>query len=140
MAVTHILSRDGQEIMRGTSFECTEYIHKNHSFSLDHAIRYEGYTMTENNMAAPFTQNDWDEFSGAESWDNGDQPVIRYYNETAIIADKSSIQAININAKGDYEIHQYPNPLPTQKAALALLDAIPSGDWETLKAYGFIKI
>lgn len=39
------LRRDGRYIMIGTEYECMNYIHRNHSYSMDHALRYEGYTI-----------------------------------------------------------------------------------------------
>ncbi len=43
----YILFRDGKEIMSGNEFEVLKYIHRNHSYSFDHAIKYEGYSMKE---------------------------------------------------------------------------------------------
>jgi hypothetical protein len=40
-----VLLRDGKEIMRGSSFEIARYIHRNHSYSVDHALKHEGYSM-----------------------------------------------------------------------------------------------
>ncbi len=42
-----ILLRDGKEVMRGSSFDVAKYIHRNHSYSLDHALKYEGYKMVK---------------------------------------------------------------------------------------------
>jgi hypothetical protein len=42
-----ILKRDGKEVVRGTELECMQYIHQNHCYSVDHAIKYEGYTLEE---------------------------------------------------------------------------------------------
>jgi hypothetical protein len=39
------LYRDGVEILRGTERECWQYIHSHHSFSVEHACKYEGYTI-----------------------------------------------------------------------------------------------
>lgn len=41
-----ILSRDGKEVMRGSEFAVLDFIHNRHSFSMDHAIKYEGYSVT----------------------------------------------------------------------------------------------
>lgn len=41
----YVLTRDGQEIMRGTEEEIWRWIHRNHSYSIDHALRYEGYAI-----------------------------------------------------------------------------------------------
>lgn len=43
----YILARDGKEIMRGTYFACMDYIHGMHSFSMQWALRWEGYSITE---------------------------------------------------------------------------------------------
>lgn len=37
------LTRDGQHVMTGAMQECWAYIHRTHSFSVDHACRHEGY-------------------------------------------------------------------------------------------------
>jgi hypothetical protein len=39
------LYRDGQYVTTGTSFDIASYIHKHHSYSVDHALKYEGYEM-----------------------------------------------------------------------------------------------
>jgi hypothetical protein len=41
-----VLRRDGKEVMRGTEHELVKYIHNHHSYSVSHALKYEGYTMT----------------------------------------------------------------------------------------------
>jgi hypothetical protein len=40
-----VLHHDGVEVVRGTEDECVRYIHRNHSYSFDHAIKYEGFTL-----------------------------------------------------------------------------------------------
>jgi len=42
----YVLSRDGKEVMRGTEQEIWQWMHRNHSYSIDHALRYEGYSIT----------------------------------------------------------------------------------------------
>ena len=37
------LTRDGAEVMRGTEAEVWHYIHSHHSYSLAHAVAFEGY-------------------------------------------------------------------------------------------------
>lgn len=39
------LLHDGREIMRGTSFDIAAYIHSHHSYSVDHALKHEGFSM-----------------------------------------------------------------------------------------------
>ncbi len=41
-----VLKRDGNEVKRGSEIALWDYIHDNHCYSVDHAIRYEGYTIT----------------------------------------------------------------------------------------------
>lgn len=41
----YILLRDGKEVMRGYEDDCMKFIHKNHSYSFDHALKYEGYSI-----------------------------------------------------------------------------------------------
>ena len=41
----YVLSRDGREIMRGTEAEIWKYLHQTHSFSVTHALAWEGYTI-----------------------------------------------------------------------------------------------
>jgi hypothetical protein len=41
----YILSHDGKRVMSGTSFEIAAYIHRMHSYSVDHALKYEGYSV-----------------------------------------------------------------------------------------------
>lgn len=38
-----VLKKDSKVIMTGTSFEIAKYIHNHHSYSVAHALRYEGY-------------------------------------------------------------------------------------------------
>lgn len=40
-----ILKRDGVEVERGDAFALFDHIHKTHSFSWDHALRFEGYSV-----------------------------------------------------------------------------------------------
>ena len=42
---TYILKRDGVEVERGDEFALIAYIHRAHSFSFDHALRFEGYSV-----------------------------------------------------------------------------------------------
>lgn len=44
---TYILYHDGKEIMTGSEFEILKYIHRHHSYSLSHALKYEGYSIEE---------------------------------------------------------------------------------------------
>lgn len=44
---TYILKRDGVEVERGDEFALLAYIHRTHSFSFDHALRFEGYSVEE---------------------------------------------------------------------------------------------
>jgi hypothetical protein len=39
----YLLTRDEKEICKGSYIVCMKYIHDNHCYSLDHAIRFEGY-------------------------------------------------------------------------------------------------
>lgn len=39
------LSRDGKEVLKGSQFECMDYIHNTHSCSFDWACKYEGYSL-----------------------------------------------------------------------------------------------
>lgn len=41
------LKRDGVEIIKGDWVDIYKYIHKTHSYSTDHALRYEGYSIEE---------------------------------------------------------------------------------------------
>lgn len=41
----YILLRDGKETMRGTEQECWQFIHRFHCYSVEHALKYEGYSM-----------------------------------------------------------------------------------------------
>lgn len=41
----YVLRRDGQEVMRGTEDEVWQWLHRNHSYSVDHALRHEGYSI-----------------------------------------------------------------------------------------------
>jgi hypothetical protein len=43
---TYLLSRDGEEVFRGSELGCFQFIHKTHSYSMSHALLYEGYSMT----------------------------------------------------------------------------------------------
>jgi len=37
------LQRDGHLVMRGTEQQIWKYLHNTHSFSIDHALKHEGY-------------------------------------------------------------------------------------------------
>jgi hypothetical protein len=39
----YVLTRDGKEVLRGTENAIWAWMHRNHSFSVDHALKYEGY-------------------------------------------------------------------------------------------------
>lgn len=39
------LKRDGKEILKGSEITILDYIHMSHSFSLSHALKYEGYSV-----------------------------------------------------------------------------------------------
>ena len=39
----YVLTRDGEEVLRGTENAIWAWMHRNHSFSVDHALKYEGY-------------------------------------------------------------------------------------------------
>ena len=39
------LYRDGKEILTGTERECWVYIHRMHCYSVDHACKWEGYSI-----------------------------------------------------------------------------------------------
>lgn len=39
------LTRDGEEIMVGTELEILTYIHRKHSYSMQHALEHEGYRL-----------------------------------------------------------------------------------------------
>jgi hypothetical protein len=45
MSKEYVLLLDGKEVMRGTEFACVKYVHQNHSYSFDHACKYEGYKL-----------------------------------------------------------------------------------------------
>lgn len=43
-----VLYKDGKEVARGESdFDLIKYIHKNHSYSLSHALKHEGYEIKD---------------------------------------------------------------------------------------------
>ena len=42
-----ILKRDGVEVLRGEWLAVYKYIHNTHSYSVDHALTYEGYKVEE---------------------------------------------------------------------------------------------
>lgn len=41
----YTLYRDGKETLTGTERECFQYILNHHSYSVDHALKYEGYSL-----------------------------------------------------------------------------------------------
>lgn len=42
----YTLDRDGKNVMMGTALEIAAWVHRHHSYSLDHALKHEGYTVT----------------------------------------------------------------------------------------------
>lgn len=49
----YVLCRDGKEVMRGSAFEVLRHLHATHSYSLDWALKHEGYTMAPESPDAP---------------------------------------------------------------------------------------
>lgn len=47
------LYRDGVEVMTGTEGEVWTWIHRNHCYSVDHALRWEGYRIERHPWTAP---------------------------------------------------------------------------------------
>jgi hypothetical protein len=45
--ILFVLSRDGTIIMTASEIMCWQYIHRNHPYSVAHALQYEGYAITE---------------------------------------------------------------------------------------------
>jgi len=42
--MTYRLLRDGKVILTNVDyFECLQYVHRNHCYSFDHALKYEGF-------------------------------------------------------------------------------------------------
>lgn len=41
----YVLKRDGREVTHGTEDEIWKWLHNNHGYSVDHALRYEGYSI-----------------------------------------------------------------------------------------------
>ena len=41
------LLRDGKSVARGTEIELMNWVHANHSFSFDWALKFEGYSVIE---------------------------------------------------------------------------------------------
>lgn len=42
------ISRDGQHLITvSDQFELLRWFHREHSYSIDHAVRYEGYSVTD---------------------------------------------------------------------------------------------
>lgn len=50
---TWVLKRDGIEVCRGTEFDCVRYIHRNHCYSVHHALTFEGYTLESEGSLSP---------------------------------------------------------------------------------------
>lgn len=42
---TYILKLDGKPVFIGKEMDCWKYIHRTHSFSIDHALVHEGYSI-----------------------------------------------------------------------------------------------
>lgn len=61
------LKRDGVLVFTGTFIDGLNWIHRNHSFSLDWALRYEGYTMA----CARCDGLGWIDWPGANSAGSG---------------------------------------------------------------------
>ncbi len=41
----YVLKRDGAEVHRGTEREIWRYLHETHCYSVDHALKFEGYSI-----------------------------------------------------------------------------------------------
>lgn len=47
------IARDGQHIVTvSDEFELLRWFHRQHSYSIDHAVRWEGYSVTDENGAS----------------------------------------------------------------------------------------
>lgn len=57
---TYVLTRDGEEVMRGTELETWRYIHWNHCYSVSYACQYAGYKITPEVEHEQATQQDHD--------------------------------------------------------------------------------
>jgi hypothetical protein len=53
----YVLTRDGTEIMRGTEQEIWAWMHSHLGYSIEHALRYEGYEITPAGVQAPARRN-----------------------------------------------------------------------------------
>jgi hypothetical protein len=41
----YLLKRDGRDVLLGTEQDIWQYIHQHHAYSVEHALRYEGYSI-----------------------------------------------------------------------------------------------
>ena len=51
----YVLKRDGSEVMRGTEQELWSHLHRIHGYSVEHALRYEGYSIEPSRAENPVT-------------------------------------------------------------------------------------
>lgn len=93
--------------------------------------------------AKSFDQNDWDAFSGAESFPNGDQPLIDASDERILyIASANNIEAHESSLvcddrdPGVWALHI---ELPNASIAALILNNLP-GTIEELQSLGFVRI
>ena len=86
---------------------------------------------TDNN-ARPFSQFDWYGFAGAESWPNGDQPVLREVGNYLLVADSGGVEAHLEDDSWGMRV-----AFPAAKAACAFLNGLP--DDFNPEAFGFEK-
>lgn len=77
--------------------------------------------MNATDTVQPFDANDLINFSGATSWPNGDQPVIRELNDSTVTADANGVCLVC-----DIDCWTLELPFPTQGAAAAFLRGIPT--------------
>lgn len=86
--------------------------------------------------ARTFDQNDWDAFAGAESFPNGDQPLIDDSDERILyIASANSIEA-HENGSGVWALQI---ELPNAPIAALILNNLP-GTIDELTELGFERI
>lgn len=52
----YVLARDGKPLFRDTEQACWQWLHRQHCFSVEHALKHEGYTMSpDDGSACKFT-------------------------------------------------------------------------------------
>lgn len=79
-----VLTLDGSEVMRGTENEIFAWLHRHHSYSVDWALKYEGYAIVPVSQLSGRVMARAHEMRVAEDWsDKSEEELLDYIDNTS---------------------------------------------------------